>query len=250
MAAYAAQHDLRGLMEELSQSLLLHMPQDPRAFLAAELGAARRRPLPTELADYGEDAGALPLPHGTFALRLHAAVDCGGGAGTSVSVHRVLSKLSSGNRARAQAERDVAEQVHALLWKNSDTAQHRTGEEAEGRHQQQMIKELEEILAEAKRLALSLREQEFKEFDTNGDGALSLDELLQGLRGHYSQDEIQDMFTALDADVNGEISLDQYLRYWQHDGRRNCHEVEMLVQGLKPFRDIASKLPRGSDDPI
>ena len=93
-----------------------------------------------------------------------------------------------------------------------------------------------------------LLEQEFKEFDTNGDGALSLDELLQGLRGHYAQDEIQDMFVALDADGNGEISLEEYLRYWQHDGRRNCHEVEMLVQGLKPFRDIASKLPRGSDD--
>ena len=93
-----------------------------------------------------------------------------------------------------------------------------------------------------------MREQEFKEFDSNGDGALSLDELLQGLRGRYSQDEIQDMFTALDADGNGKISLEEYLRYWQHDGRRNCHEVEMLVQGLKPFRDIASKLPRGSDD--
>ena len=88
-----------------------------------------------------------------------------------------------------------------------------------------------------------LLEQEFKEFDTNGDGALSLDELLQGLRGRYSQDDLQDMFTALDADSNGEISLDEYLRYWQDYGRRDYREVELFVQGLKALLDIASNMP-------
>jgi len=50
--------------------------------------------------------------------------------------------------ARAQAERDIAEQVHDLLWDSSgDAAEAAKG----GGHQQQRIKELEELLAELKR---------------------------------------------------------------------------------------------------
>ena len=68
--------------------------------------------------------------------------------------------------------------------------------------------------------------------------------LFEGLRG--SQEEVQDMFTGIDADGNGEISLDEYLRYWEQADQRNNPETEMLVMSLKPFRDIAAVLPRGS----
>ena len=145
MAAYAQEHDVRGLMDALAQSLLLRMPRDPRSFLAAEL--ARHRPLPAD--------SALPLPRGTFVLRLHAAVDRGGGTTrpTSISVRRVLSRSGPrGHMATLQAERDVAEQVHALLW-SSDTAEHRASEAADGGEHQQRIQELEQLLAEAKRQA-------------------------------------------------------------------------------------------------
>ena len=57
MAAYAQAHDVRGLMDELAQSLLLRMPRDPRSFLAAEL--SRHRPLP-HAAPAAADS-ALPL---------------------------------------------------------------------------------------------------------------------------------------------------------------------------------------------
>ena len=53
---YAEQHDLRGMMADLAQSVMVNMPQDPRAFLAAEL--ARRRPPPS--GRDRDDAGALP----------------------------------------------------------------------------------------------------------------------------------------------------------------------------------------------
>jgi len=153
MAAYAEEHNVRGLMDELAQSLLLRMPRDPRSFLAAEL--ARHRPLST---GEREDPGALPLPRGTFVLRLHAAVESGGGGGassTTVNVRRVLLRSPRGNMARAQVEQDIAEQVHALLWESGgDTAEHSAAEAAEGGgHHQQRIKELEEILAELKRQA-------------------------------------------------------------------------------------------------
>ena len=103
MATYAEEHDVRGLMEGLAQSVLLHMPRDPRSFLAGEL--AQHRPLPT---DNREDAGSLPLPHGTYVLRLHAAVDRGGGVEvtarpTSISVRRVLFRSPRGHMARLQA---------------------------------------------------------------------------------------------------------------------------------------------------
>ena len=114
MAAYAEQHDVRGLVEELAQSILLNLPRDPRAFLAAEL--TRHRLPPT---DDRENAGALP--RNVFVLRLHASVNGGGqGGGKSVSVRRVLSRSPRGNMARLQAEQDVAEHVRALLWGNGD----------------------------------------------------------------------------------------------------------------------------------
>ena len=148
MAAYAEHHDLRGIMDQLAQSVLLRMPQDPRSFLAAEL-AQHRAPGPTD----SRDAGALPRDGSVFVLRLHAAVESGVSS-TKVNVRRVLSRLPRGNMARAQVERDIAEQVHALLWDSGDAAEHRGAEAAEGAgHHQQRIKELEELLAELKHQA-------------------------------------------------------------------------------------------------
>ena len=51
---------------------------------------------------------------------------------------------------------------------------------------------------------------EFKQIDKNNDGVLTVDELFEGLRSRYSQDEIKDMKQTMDTDQDGVIRLDEY----------------------------------------
>ena len=54
---------------------------------------------------------------------------------------------------------------------------------------------------------------EFKQIDKNNDGVLTVDELFEGLRSRYSQDEIKDMKQTMDTDQDGVVRLDEYLDF-------------------------------------
>ena len=110
MEAYAATHDVRGLMGELTQSIMVRMPEDPRRFLAEELG----RQLQQQADDHAE-LGAMP--RGSCVLSLHASAGHGReGAGRALRWQRVLSSAPSGRIARYQAERELTEQLRAVIW--------------------------------------------------------------------------------------------------------------------------------------
>ena len=108
--AYASAHDVRGLMWELTQSIMVRMPEDPRRFLAEEMG----RQLQQQADDHAE-LGAMP--RGSFVLSLHASAGHGReGAGRALRWQRVLSSAPSGRIARYQAERELTEQLRAVIW--------------------------------------------------------------------------------------------------------------------------------------
>jgi len=115
MEAYAHEHDVRGLMGELTQSILLRMPEDPRRFLAAELlGLQQQQP-----ADDRDKVGAMPLD--SFVLSLQASAGHGreGAGRRALRITRVLSRAPSGRMARYQAERELTEQLRAVIWGGS-----------------------------------------------------------------------------------------------------------------------------------
>ena len=74
---------------------------------------------------------------------------------------------------------------------------------------------------------------EFKRLDRNGDGTLSSDELFEGLRLKYKQDELSEMFDKLDTNGDKKISLDEYLNYWWYKATADVHPRDgvMLVKG-------------------
>ena len=114
MEAYAERHDVRGLMAELTQSIMVGMPEDPRRFLAAEMG----RQLQQQTDDRNE-LGAMPRD--SFVLRLHASTGHGreGAGGRVLRWQGVLSSAPSGRMARYQAERELTEQLRAVIWGGS-----------------------------------------------------------------------------------------------------------------------------------
>jgi len=114
MEAYAERHDVRGLMAELTQSIMVGMPEDPRRFLAAEMG----RQLQQQTDDRNE-LGAMPRD--SFVLRLHASTGHGreGAGGRVLRWQGVLSSAPSGRMVRYQAERELTEQLRAVIWGGS-----------------------------------------------------------------------------------------------------------------------------------
>jgi hypothetical protein len=128
MAAYTQLHDIRGLMDELAQSILVHMPDDPRKFLAAELGRHHQQPTGDR-----EDVGKML--EDSFVLSLHASAGhgCeGAGEQKAIRIQRILRKTPSGRMARYQAERELAEKIHAVLWgRNAGFGEHRAEPQAE-----------------------------------------------------------------------------------------------------------------------
>jgi hypothetical protein len=113
MEAYSATHDVRGLMGELTQSIMVRMLEDPRRFLAEEMGRQLQ-----QQADDRDELGAMP--RGSFVLSLHASAGHGReGAGRALRWQRVLSSAPSGRIARYQAERELTEQLRAVIWGGS-----------------------------------------------------------------------------------------------------------------------------------
>ena len=57
-------------------------------------------------------------------------------------------------------------------------------------------------------------EKQFKEWDTNGDGVLSRDEIVKGYKktyGHVDENEIDNMIQSIDLDGNGVIDYNEFL---------------------------------------
>ena len=112
--AYAQEHDVRSLVGELTQSIMVRMPEDPRRFLAAELGRQLQ-----QQADDRDELGAMPRD--SFVLSLNASEGHGreGAGGRALRWRRVLSRAPSGRMARYQAERELTEQLRAVIWGGS-----------------------------------------------------------------------------------------------------------------------------------
>jgi hypothetical protein len=72
---------------------------------------------------------------------------------------------------------------------------------------------------------------EFNRLDRYGDGTLSSDELFEGLRLKYEQDELSETFDKLDTNGDKNISLDEYLNYWFENGGADPRFGVMLVKG-------------------
>ena len=91
---------------------------------------------------------------------------------------------------------------------------------------------------------------EFNRLDRNGDGTLSSDELFEGLRFKYEQDELSEMFDKLDTNGDKNISLDEYLNYWFENGGVDPRFGVMLVKD--PSVRVAAVAPPApvEDEPI
>ena len=62
-------------------------------------------------------------------------------------------------------------------------------------------------------------EKQFKEWDTNGDGVLSKEEIVNGYRktyGHVDENEIENMIRSIDLDGNGVIDYNEFLACSMH----------------------------------
>ena len=87
--------------------------------------------------------------------------------------------------------------------------------------------------------------QAFKQFDIDGDGSITVDELrrvLAALRVDVSEEEVARMMRAADLDGNGTVDLDEFLAI----NARAEHQLAGDVE--KEVRDFLSYLSVKADD--
>jgi len=83
---------------------------------------------------------------------------------------------------------------------------------------------------------------EFNVLDKNGDGFLSEDELFDGLCGRgWDQDELQDLFSNLDTNRDGRVSLEEYLNGMSKQSGGQLLSQATHDQGREPERSAADK---------
>ncbi len=223
MEAYAERHDVRGLMAELTQSIMVGMPEDPRRFLAAEMGRQLQ-----QQTDDRNDLGAMPRD--SFVLRLHASTGHGreGAGGRVLRWQGVLSSAPSGRMVRYQAERELTEQLRAVIWGGSAGGGEHHELHAEPQAEPPAVPDQAPpaILAERNRirrggkatvavLQALLSENPtaaFARADIDGSGDLTFDEwhLACGGEEGVEADVLRALFDEFDADQNGCVSLAEF----------------------------------------
>lgn len=113
VADYLAQHDIRGLMRELSESLIFNMPQSPRSFLRSRLRA------PPEHADEKHAVGWGDHASLDSSILVRLQVERAGQNGHQlVSTSRVLAARDK--LARHRLHEEFASIIGTLLWSSND----------------------------------------------------------------------------------------------------------------------------------
>ena len=102
-------------------------------------------------------------------------------------------------------------------------------------------------------------EKQFKEWDTNGDGVLSRDEIINGYKktyGKVDENEIDNMIKAIDLDGNGVIDYNEFLACSMHKDKilrnenlRLCfNEFDTDGSGKISVDEISNIFKRGEKD--
>jgi len=152
---YVAEHNIRGLMTDLTQKVLLHMPPNPREFLQASLAGENGA------GNSGEGERVEAGSRGdAFQISVHA--ECSGVGLTTQrsSVSRLLSKRNKVEQLRTQVE--TYDMMCSMLSGAADSASAGSGgaQDQSGAEMLLMMKTLKEETRELRRGIEELQRQE------------------------------------------------------------------------------------------
>jgi hypothetical protein len=151
---YVAEHNIRGLMTDLTQKVLLHMPPNPREFLQASLAGENGA------GNSGEGERVEAGSRGdAFQISVHA--ECSGVGLTTQrsSVSRLLSKRNKVEQLRTQVE--TYDMMCSMLSGAADSASAGSGgaQDQSGAEMLLMMKTLKEELTRTREGAAKEREE-------------------------------------------------------------------------------------------
>jgi len=152
---YVAEHNIRGLLTDLTQKVLLHMPPNPREFLQASLAGENGA------GNSGEGERVEAGSRGdAFQISVHA--ECSGVGLTTQrsSVSRLLSKRNKVEQLRMQVE--TYDMMRSMLSGAADSASAGSGgaQDQSGAEMLLMMKTLKEETRELRRGIEELQRQE------------------------------------------------------------------------------------------
>ena len=222
---YVIEHDLKGLLDELAQHLLIHMPEDPRAFL----GLGRHPVLPPA-------ANGRPGEAGVTLLRF--VVECEGLGGTKQ--REAFSRMIAPRDkiTRWNIEKEITRKISNLVW---------------GRSAEVMEEEAETPVEGAQATFAAALENLRGKFDKFADVKHSPDPAQHYMsqaafaKAMAAQDlgrtdnTMEDLMSRFDLNRDGMIDFNEFCIIIN-----NNSDVEMVLKSLNIHRIMAAMMPKGS----